>query len=165
MDSSGKTTWIYWVVFITDLEVSWQKPFLRKAEKLNLVITESKLSKWRECRIIFYLSTVFLHLGGLIKLVNVNKMFSWSFKTVFLKNYLNEQKRRGETSCWSCHFQTAELWIWNNKIETYKTATWQLYSMYSRKGNIFTNTVEEDVVSKSETIPFLVVEFTLCLQQ
>lgn len=86
-----------------------------------------------ECRIIFYLNKTFLHFGGIIKLVNENKIFNWYFKMVFLKNCLNEQKRRGGTSCWSCHFQAAELWIWNNKIETYKTVTLQLYSMYLEK--------------------------------
>lgn len=91
-------------------------------------------------------------LGGQIKLVNVNKIFNWSFKVAFLKNCLNEQKRRGETSCWSCHFEATEVRIWNNKIETYKTFTWQLYSMYSSKGNILTNTVEEDMLRKSKIV-------------
>lgn len=31
---------MYWAIFIEGLEASWQKPLLRKAEKLNLVITE-----------------------------------------------------------------------------------------------------------------------------
>lgn len=72
----------------------------------------------------------------------------------FFINCLNEQRRRGERSCWSCHFQAMEVWTWNNKTETCKTVTWQLYSMYSRKGNISTNTVEEDMLRKSEKIVF-----------
>lgn len=31
---------MYWAIFIKGLEASWQKPLLRKAEKLNLVIAE-----------------------------------------------------------------------------------------------------------------------------
>lgn len=31
---------MYWAIFIKALEASWPKPLLRKAEKLNLVITE-----------------------------------------------------------------------------------------------------------------------------
>lgn len=64
-----------WYIFIKDLEVSWQKSFLRKVVRIHLGRTvNGKLSKWVEGRIIFYLNETFLHLGRPIKQVSVNKI-------------------------------------------------------------------------------------------